>query len=872
MDRISEEEELNRTKSDLEQTQAILLSLINIERTERQPEMHEAIQKLLQQIGEYSHADRTFIFDKSGDVYCNAAEWCANDVTPQIDNLQDIASRDMPYWIEKFEKLESVIIPDLEAVKEIMPAEYEILKAQDIHSEIAAPIYYKTQLSGFIGIDNPADQPQLFLQLLQLVGGHLGSMREHHHMLELLEQKQHTLEKSLQELEREQQVLSVLASDYTSVFRIDLIRNTAEIVKIKSFANALEANPNKHAETQNYTAFVHSYAEHFLTGENRKKFLERFESVTLMAALRSAESVQYRFQSIPNGAGQEYFEVKITRIYEDALSFTAIVGFRHIDNLVHEERKHQKELEAALEAETLNNQIISGISKIYSSIYRIDLAKDYYEEVSSDTKFHRLTGRAGKASEKLYELCNRLVASEYKARVQRFFDLSTLPKRMHSEDTIAFEYLAEDGNWHLARFIATKWDEAGNVTQVLYVTTLISDQKRREQYWILIAEEANKANAAKSEFLSRMSHDIRTPMNAIMGLISIAKHHPDDLAKLQDCLEKIGSAGQTLQQLVNDVLDFNQIESGKLKIRPQETRLSEICGSIMETLGGAAENKKLTFTYEPQDITYDTIVADPLRLNQVYTNLLSNAIKYTPEGGKVRFAVKETVLPEKKVRLTAVIEDTGIGMSEDFMKEMYTEFARAVDTRVNKERGSGLGLAIVKQIVDLMHGRIQAESKLGHGTKFTVTVDVPYLENHEAEHDAAADRNSCMQCEGKHILMAEDNDLNYEIAAELLEAHGIRSTRAENGAVCVEKFQKSKPGTYDAILMDMQMPVMDGPEAAKAIRALARPDAQTIPILAVTANAYHEDIEKCLAAGMNAHLSKPLDIHQIIQTMRKFWK
>ena len=697
-------------------------------------------------------------------------------------------------------------------------------------------------------------------------------MREHHHMLNLLEQKQHSLENSLTELEREQQVLTVLANDYTTVYRVDFIKDTVEIVKIAAFSNAVVARPDRHAEQQSYRDFSQNYAENFLLPETRDSFLAWFDPQILMSELRAANSVQHRFQSIPNGAGQQYFEVKITKLHEDAESYTAIIGFRHIDDLVREERKHQKELEAALEAETLNNQIISGISNIYSSIYRLDLVSDYYEEVSSNTKFHRLTGRAGRASEKLRDLCRKLVAEEYQPRVERFFDLSTLPVRMKKEKTIAFEYLAQDGNWHLARFIAIKWDDDGNVTQVLYVTTLISDQKRREHYWILIAEEANKANAAKSEFLSRMSHDIRTPMNAIMGLISIAKHHPGDLQKLQDCLEKIGSAGQTLQQLVNDVLDFNQIESGKLKIRPQETRISEICGAIMETLTGAAENKKLTFTYIPHNITYDNIVADPLRLNQIYTNLLSNAIKYTPEGGEVRFDVSETVLPEKKVRVTAVIEDTGIGMSEDFMKEMYTEFARAVDTRVNKERGSGLGLAIVKQIVDLMHGEIQAKSALGKGTKFTVTVDVPYLEGTEVENEPLSEEDVCMMCEGKHILMAEDNDLNYEIAAELLEAHGIQSTRAENGAVCVEKFQKAKPGTYDAILMDMQMPVMDGPEAAAAIRMLNRPDAKTMPIIAVTANAYHEDIEKCLAAGMNEHLSKPLDIHQVILTMRKFWK
>ena len=292
-----------------------------------------------------------------------------------------------------------------------------------------------------------------------------------------------------------------------------------------------------------------------------------------------------------------------------------------------------------------------------------------------------------------------MAAAEYRDHVMEFFDLSTLQERMKEEETIATEYLAQDGNWHLARFIVKKRDEYGEVENVLHVTRLISDQKRREQYWIMVADAANKANEAKSEFLSRMSHDIRTPLNVITGLVDVAKAHPGEEKKIEECLDKISATGKNLQNLVNDVLDLKQIESGKLEICPKEMQLSELFESVQKMLDPRILKRKLEFQCVQHDIVFPCLLADSLRLEQIYMNLLSNAIKYTPDGGKVSFELYEKPAKEPgKVQLISVISDTGIGMTEEFMKVMYSEFSRAVDTRVNKVRGSGLGLAIVKKI------------------------------------------------------------------------------------------------------------------------------------------------------------------------------
>lgn len=373
---------------------------------------------------------------------------------------------------------------------------------------------------------------------------------------------------------------------------------------------------------------------------------------------------------------------------------------------------------------------------------------------------------------------------EYLPYVEPFFDLSTLAERLRREDSVMLEYPVRDGNWHLARFIVQTRGENGEAEQVLFAMRLYSQEKRREKDLMSAADSARHANEAKSEFLSRMSHDIRTPMNVIMGFTNIALQYADDPGKMKECLEKIRVSGSNLQELIDDVPDISRIESGEFKIVSRPVKLPELFDFYCQAIAGMAEAKNIRFSGKLHDISHNVLLSDQIRLGQIYMHLLSNAAKYTPENGDVKFEVYEEKLAESgKVRLVSVVSDTGIGMTPEFMEQMYSAFSRAVDTRVNKVRGSGLGLAIVKKIVDLMGGAIEAESKVGKGTTFRVTLDLP-----AAADDAETEEHS---------------------------------------------------------------------ETAKHI-----------PIIALTANAYHEDIQKCLAAGMNAHLSKPINIDRAVRTIQ----
>lgn len=382
-----------------------------------------------------------------------------------------------------------------------------------------------------------------------------------------------------------------------------------------------------------------------------------------------------------------------------------------------------------------------------------------------------------------------------------------------------------------------------------------------------IKEQLEVANRSKSEFLSRMSHDIRTPMNAIVGMTEIADMHRDEQDRVLDCIAKIRRESIHLQTLINDVLDISKIESGKLTINNEVINIKDITDSINIAVSSLVGKKNIDYTYNEHDIISGCIKADGLRLTQIYMNLLSNAIKYTPDGGKVKFDVCQEPSPEEgKAVLVVTVSDTGIGMTPEVMADMYSEFSRAVDTRVNRIEGSGLGLAIVKSFTELMGETIDATSEPGKGSTFVSRITVELVSE-----DALADANASDGIEncidGRRILLAEDNELNYEIASEILSMYGAEIEWAENGQLAVERFSESDRGYYDIILMDMQMPVMNGIEATCAIRALDRPDAGEIPIIAMTANAFDEDKRECLDAGMNGHVAKPVELDKMMSVI-----
>ena len=388
-------------------------------------------------------------------------------------------------------------------------------------------------------------------------------------------------------------------------------------------------------------------------------------------------------------------------------------------------------------------------------------------------------------------------------------------------------------------------------------------------------KEAEQANAAKQEFLSSMSHDIRTPMNAIIGMTSLALDNTDDPKRVRDYLGKIALSSKHLLGLINDVLDISKIESGKMTLNVEPVSLREAMDSIVNIMQPQVTAKNQQFKAAAREILSENVCCDGVRLNQVLINLLGNAVKFTPEKGAVQLTVYQEALPEdaSRVRTHFLVSDTGIGMSKEYQKVIFESFSREDNTQVRKTEGSGLGMAITKCIVDAMGGTISVRSEQGRGSEFHVVLDLEKAAAPAASEaaDGAAERVNDVVLKGRRILLAEDNELNWEVARELLSILELELDWAENGEICVEKFRNSPAGHYDAIIMDVRMPVMDGYEATAAIRRLEREDAD-IPIIAMTADAFSEDIQRCLERGMNDHLAKPIDIQAVTFKLKKYLK
>lgn len=663
--------------------------------------------------------------------------------------------------------------------------------------------------------------------------------------------------------------------------------------------------------------------------------------------------------------------------------------------------------------ESLRKQrdIISSLGKFYFITLLGDLQSDSLEKIDAPKTAKDLLNLSENSLSKTLKLVLAdSVQEPFQKRMQEFLNLSTLSRRMKENLILSQEYIDNHFGWCRFNLIPIETDNDGEVRHILLAIQRIEEEKQKEleiqEAMKEAFEAANRANAAKSDFLSRMSHDIRTPMNAIIGMTAIAGAHIDDRERVLDALGKITSSSRYLLSLINEVLDMSKIESGKINLNEEEFSLSELLNNLLLMVQPQIRQHNHKLQVHIHNIDHEDVIGDPLRVQQVFLNIMSNAIKYTPDNGIICLTVRE--LPCSK-RLYGcyefIVEDNGIGMSEKYLQHLFEPFSRAEDVRINKIQGTGLGMAIAQTITRMMNGDIQVESEVGKGSKFTVTIYLKLQDVHEihlqdlegvsclvADDDPISCETTCEILEeigisgewvhsgpeavartvqrhqekkdfyavildwqmpdmdgvetarairqaagpeipviilsaydwseiepeakaagvdaflskpvfksglarlfknlqsgsqeqmhaqeleqvnerdysGKRVLLVEDNELNREIAMEILQMTGMHVDHAENGRDAVDLFTASSQGYYDMILMDVQMPILNGYEATVAIRALNRPDAAHVPIVAMTANAFAEDIQASFSFGMNAHLAKPLDFEKLVHILDKY--
>lgn len=578
------------------------------------------------------------------------------------------------------------------------------------------------------------------------------------------------------------------------------------------------------------------------------------------------------------GAGAKYREYEVFALYPSvevysgcriallvAFTLYIITSLLIITAYYHSRISHNREMER-------KNDIIATISCIYLLTVAIDLRKGTYTLLKYPQEWVNVAAQ-GSADAAFYESLASSAAAEFREGYRSFSDPGTLDERIREGDFLEYDYQNIRGEWRSDKIIPQDSYENGNLASFILVRKSINEQKKAElknREKLKAAMKAEQtANQSKTDLLRRISHDTRTPINVILGMIEIASRNPDDAELQRSCRDKCREATEYLLDLVNDILTVNKIidEAGE----GNDSTVFDPAKEAEKVIRVADERAKadgVTLTAEYPDCTGKPLVGEPLYLRQIMMNIITNAIKYSNKGGTVNISVSEAPDPENKdcAKIRFICEDHGIGMSREFQEKMFEPFAREGQAANGRFDGVGLGLAIVKKLVGGQNGTIDVQSEKGKGTRFEITLLYKYSSGELTEQKAETP-TPAESLEGLNILVAEDNELNMEIVGYMLTDAGANVLGTANGAEALKAFTDSKTGAIDAILTDMTMPVMDGPELACRIRALDRTDAKTVPIIAMTANLFDEDIKKCTDSGMTGFLPKPLNPAQLVATI-----
>ena len=529
--------------------------------------------------------------------------------------------------------------------------------------------------------------------------------------------------------------------------------------------------------------------------------------------------------------------------------------------------------------------VIDALSRAYNAVWLInDIATGSFSLFRADTSEGSIHTRPTKEALKLltYEdakanYIKNFVAPSDRERLEKELTLENIVANTTSKKVfgVVFKRVVGDKECYY-RIEFTQVQLPNGKTGIVAGFKDVDDDVRKDQEIQQVLRDAidsaNASSKAKSDFLSSMSHDIRTPMNGIIGMTAIATAHLDDRERVEDCLKKISEASSHLLSLINEVLDMNKIESGKVELNEENFNLSELVDTLLAMTKAQLESHHHTLKLDVADVVHENVIGDSHRIQQVFVNLMSNAIKYTPDGGTISLTVAERPTNAHGVACYEfVFEDNGIGMTEDFQKHLFEPFTRANDKKTAAIQGTGLGMTITQSLVRMMGGDIQVKSRPGEGSRFAVTIYLKFLDvqNAEAHKEDPLKNLEDLKFEGKRILLVEDHPVNAEIAKNVLQMTGLEIEWVMDGAAAVERMADSSEGEFDLVFMDIQMPNMDGYQATAAIRAMTT-YARRIPIVAMTANAFADDIRKAKEVGMNDHISKPIDFKELAKILQKW--
>lgn len=671
-------------------------------------------------------------------------------------------------------------------------------------------------------------------------------------------------------------ILSNLCKCYYSIYLFDLENNIEQTIW---------QEPSRH-ESRDFPK--ENLADYY------ERFIQRYVYEADQDKMRRAGSAAFLRQTL--SGEQSVYDIDFRRVYPDHLSWVRSrfsvaemrdgivtkVIFANMD--INEQKLEEMEEEKRKRLYFEYRNIVQGLSAFYHSVFYVDLEKLKFQIFKVKNDLSNIL-HGGDDYDLLRQTCSRSIIYEAdRPKFDRDLCPSEIRRRITGGETIySLEYRRDYGGyfgWMRIHIILAE-SKNGAPAKIVLAAHSVEEEKEQEEQnrkaLLAAYETAKAANEAKSNFLAQMSHDIRTPINAIIGMSAIAASQVHNPEKITDCLNKIDLSSKHLLTLINEILDLSKIEKGKVELVEKPFSLRGLIHDIGSMVRPDVVEKQQQLLLESAALTHDRLIGDARRLCQVLLNFVTNAVKYTPSGGKITLLAQEVSQPAPDYGcFVFTVEDNGIGMSKNFLDYIFVPFSRADDVQVQNAVGSGLGMSIAQRLVSAMGGNIQVSSELGQGSRFTITLNLKLdLSVHEsasaAPSGADEERLPCGAAfpKGKRLLLAEDNELNMEIAQTLLEDMGFTVQGVKDGQAALDAFTHSQPGAYHAILMDLQMPVMDGYTATHKIRSSGHPQAGGIPIIALTANAFTEDVAKCLAAGMNDHIAKPIDYDRLLKVLRK---
>ncbi len=844
--------------NDVQNLEAIINEGLRVALLEEIPD--GSLNVLLGYLGKALNGERTYIFEQNESVGDdNTYEWVADGIEPEKDNLQNLPPEVCASWYQNFRIGKHIVIDSLESIRKTDPLQYETLKRQNIHSLVVIPLYDGKRIIGFYGVDNPpAKSLEYASNMLQTAAYFIVSSLKRRNLFRELQKRSYN-------------VLKALSVDYLGIYEVNLDTGECEIYRSSKRMGLDWEDYFK----DGYQVAMERYISQCVVPKDQERLRAMTEKNYVLAQLMTEKKVSVRYQVIDNFSGLKYMEMHFSAT--EKTENCAIFAQRDVNAVIEQEEKYKLEARRGLE------DILEGAR---TGIWTIELEDGCQPRMYTDRTMRLLLGVSHEIQpEECYRRWFERIEPDYVEMVQEA--VQEILETGRAEVIYPWNHPKLGKIYVRCGGVPDKTFKKQGVALNGYhqdITDTMVTRKKQEQSIMELLERVRQANSAKGEFLSRMSHDLRTPINGILGMLAILEKSKDDPKQQRECRRKIRVSTEHLLSLVNDVLLVSKLESGRPAAVEESFDLHNILEDCITILSPLADERLIRLDLEKSSLQHSRVIGNPLHLKQILMNVIDNALKYNKPHGSVLVQVKEAAFENKTVSCQFIVEDTGIGIGKDFREHIFEPFTQEHQDARTNYHGVGLGMSIVKKLVDQMKGTVEVDSQIGKGSVVQITlpirvdeacsgksVDENLDKNLDENLDKDSDEDLDVQGDiaGMCVLLVEDNEINCEIVEYLLKEAGVKVVTANDGKAAVDVFTASSVGTFHCVLMDLMMPVMSGYEATRVIRSLDRPDAKAVPIIALSANAFEEDIALAKDAGMNDHLAKPVDFPKMFQVLNQ---